>query len=101
MTGIEWEHVDTLTGSGSITHGETGESLPVAYRIEIWQEFLEPRPGVRYPRRTETRGHIDPVPSWPFSSHFSILQLEDGRRLKCWITNQNGELIGSGELIEN
>jgi hypothetical protein len=100
MTAIKWERVDTLRGDGSITHSATKETLPVGYLLEIWQEVLEPVAGTRYQRQKEIHGSVKPAPQWPITGHFAILHLADGRHMKCWLENYNGQLTGSGEFVQ-
>jgi hypothetical protein len=100
MSNVRWEHIDTLSGAGRLTHSQTKESLPVHYYLEVWQEVLEPLRGHRIYRQKDLKGRIEPMPSWPFDTHMVILQLEDGQRLKFWLKNQRGEIVGSGVPAE-
>jgi hypothetical protein len=91
MAQIEHKNAGALAGDGSMIKRD-GDTVFVRYRLDVTQELLVPRPGTQLRRQRDIRGHIAPALNWPLGVEF-VLQLEDGRRLKCWLDNHTGGVV--------
>ncbi|HEY6126614.1 MAG TPA: hypothetical protein VIW23_00380 [Candidatus Acidoferrum sp.] len=90
------EHVATLKGKGNFIRSDSGESFPVDYQLDVFQDYLDYGHGREVPRRRDIRGSIYPPPigfQLPSRQHTLQLQLADGGVVKCWVRNHSGEVV--------
>ncbi len=97
------EHRETLTGIGRVWHNDKVALVSVGYRIELSQTVHVDQMMDGSTSRVGGIGHIEGMLLTTATPYNLIgepieLELEDGRRWKCFIQSTRGNLMNSGGI---
>jgi hypothetical protein len=80
-------------GEGRLHPKGSTESYDLDYDLTASSEVLDVPGRGQVPRKQRLEGTIDPVPEGVRLHVPHILELEDGRRVECWIRSASGKVM--------